>query len=95
MLRLRALSLALLVAACDEHISTEQCDALLDRYVELLAASDGREAGAEELLRLQREARMRAALDPEFSRCTEEVSKRQLECAMRAPSADEIERCLL
>lgn len=81
--------------ACDERISEAQCSALLDRYVELLIASDGRESSAEELLRLQRDARARAAQDPEFSRCTEEVSKKELECAMRAPTADDIERCLL
>jgi hypothetical protein len=92
---LSVLSLVFCLAACDERVSAEQCDALLDRYVELLAASDGRETSAEELLRLQREARLRASLDPEFARCTEEVSKRELDCAMRAPSADEIERCLL
>lgn len=95
MLRLSTLSLILACAACEERATAEQCEALLDRYTELLAASEGRQTSAEELLRLQREARLRAAADPEFSRCTEEVSKREIECAMRAPTADEIERCLL
>jgi hypothetical protein len=94
---LRGLSASclLLLSACDEHISAEQCTALLDRYVELLVASDGRKSSTEEILRLQREARARAAQDPEFARCTEEVSKQEWECAMRAPTADDVERCLL
>ena len=83
------------LTACNEPISREQCDALLDHYVERLTQSDGRETSAEELMRLQRDARAKAARDPEFSRCTEEISKRELECALRAPSADEVERCVL
>lgn len=92
----RLIPLCLLaLSACDERISAAQCTALLDRYVELLVASDGRRSSAEEILRLQREARTRAAQDPEFARCTEEVSKKEWECAMRAPTADDVERCLL
>jgi hypothetical protein len=68
---------------------------MLDHYVEVLAQSDGRKASPEEILRLQREARAKAATDPEFLRCTGEVSRRQYECAIKAPSADDVERCLL
>ncbi len=100
MLRLkRAAPLILLTVpwfvACAEPASPEQCTQLLDRYVERLGNSDGREPSSEEILRLQREARARAAASAEFARCPEHVSKRQYECAMRANSADEIDRCLM
>jgi hypothetical protein len=84
-----------LVVACDERITATQCEAMLDHYVAVLARSDGRKPSPEEVLRLQREARAKAAGDPEFQRCTREVSRKQLECALRAPSADDVERCLL
>jgi hypothetical protein len=93
---IRASALLLLpLVACDKPVTRDECDALLDRYVELLVKSDSREASSEEILKLQREAKLRAAQDPEFSRCSREVSKKQLDCALRAPSADDVERCLL
>jgi hypothetical protein len=84
-----------LFGACSERISARECEAMLDHYVELLAQSDGRKPSPEEILRLQREARLKATADPEFERCTQEVSRKQLECALQAPSADGVERCLL
>ena len=86
---------ALVLSACQKPLSAEECSALLDRYTELLAGTEGRSPSAEEILRLQREARARAARSPEFARCTDEISRSQWECAMRAPTADEIEKCLL
>lgn len=95
MLRLSAPLLALLLSACDPPIAARDCDALLDHYVELLSRSDGKKPTTEEILRLQREAHARARAGREFSRCPEEVSKRQLDCALAAHTADDVERCLL
>jgi hypothetical protein len=93
-LRLK-LGIALLLAGCQRPVTNDECDELLDRYVELLAQSDGRDAGSEEILKLQREARLRAGQSTEFARCTQEVSRTQLDCALKAPTADDVERCLL
>ena len=95
MLRLSAALSALALAACQKPLSADECSALLDRYTELLAGTEGRSPSAEEILRLQRDARARAAESPEFSRCTDEVSRSEWECAMKAPTVDEIEKCLL
>lgn len=85
----------LLSSACAERLTAEECNSLLDRYVNLLAASDRPGTSDVELLRLQAEAREKAAHDPAFRRCPSEVSRSKFECAMQAPNADRLEQCLL
>ncbi len=87
--------LVLALLGCHEKVSPPECQALLDHYVELLAQSDGKTPSTEEIQRMQREARVEAASDPQFARCSEEVSRQELECAMKAHTADDVERCLL
>jgi len=81
--------------ACKKPISRGECDQLLDHYVELLLKADRPEVRAEELLRLQHEARTKAARDPAFSHCPEEVSRAQFHCAMQAKNPDLLEQCML
>ncbi len=90
-----ALAAPLLVLGCAEPLSAEECGSLLDHYVSLLTASDRPGTSESELLRLQAEARQKAAGDPAFRRCPSEVSRKEFECAMQATSADRLEQCLL
>lgn len=83
------------VGACGKAPSGEECDALLDHYVELLVNSDRPGTNAGELHKLQLQARQKATLDPEFSQCSKRVSRTAYECAMNAPTADKLEQCLL
>ena len=81
---------------CQTKLSRRECELLVDRYVELLLQSRNPDASLAERIRLQAEARARAARDPRFGRCGERISRRAYECAMQeANSADELERCLL
>ncbi|HKO53133.1 MAG TPA: hypothetical protein VJV79_35730 [Polyangiaceae bacterium] len=80
---------------CGKRPSAEECTALLDHYVELLVNSDRPGSNAAELHKLQLLARDKAKQDPEFSQCSERVSRRELDCAMSAPNADVLEQCLL
>ena len=90
-----ALALALL-AGCQQRLSHHECELLVDRYTELLLRARNPDASPAERMRLQAEARARAARDPRFGSCGEHISRRAYECAMReANSADELERCLL
>jgi hypothetical protein len=89
------LSIAGTLQACRKPISREECDQLLDHYVELLLKADRPDVRAEELLRLQHEARTKAAQDPAFQHCTEEVSRSQFHCAMEAKNPDRLEQCML
>lgn len=90
-----ALAAACAVVACSEPITPDECTALLDRYTELLARAHDPRVSAERVLRMQQEARAKALASPEFARCTSRVPRRKWRCAMSAPTADEIERCLL
>lgn len=88
-------SCALSTQSCSKHPSHQECQALLDHYVELLVNSDRPGTNAAELHKLQLQAREKAKEDPEFSECSERVSRRELDCAMKAPNADLLEQCLL
>jgi len=94
--RTLALSSCLCFAfGCSRRLSAGECNELLDHYTELLAHSKNSDLPDPEIERLQSEARKKAAEDPEFLRCSSKVSRSQWDCAMHAPSVDEVERCLL
>jgi hypothetical protein len=84
-----------LLPGCSEPLSAEECNALLDHYVTLLAASDRPGTNDAELVRLRSQAREKAAKDPAFRRCAKEVARSKFECAMQASSVDVVEQCLL
>jgi hypothetical protein len=86
---------ALLLAACGKPPSRDECDALLDHYVELLVNSDRPGTNAAELHKLQTQARDKAKDDPEFRECSARVSRHAFDCAISAPNADLLEQCLL
>lgn len=90
-----ALLLVLLLPACSRQLDADECNQLLDHYTELLAKNHDPAVSGDELIRLRREARARAAQTREFSRCSAKVPRAKWECAMKAPSVDEAERCLL
>ncbi len=81
--------------ACQPKLSEPECGELLDRYVELLSVTGEPQLSADELTRRQQEARAKAASDPRFGACSDEVSRRQYDCAMSAPNADRLEQCLV
>ena len=86
---------ALLTLSCGKRPTHDECEALLNHYVDLLVSSDRPGTSAAELNKLQLQARDKAKEDPEFGACTERVSRRELECALSAPNADVLEQCLL
>jgi hypothetical protein len=88
-------SWALLALGCGKRPSHDECEALLDHYVELLVNSDRPGTNAAELHKLKLLARDKAKSDPEFATCSQRVSRRELECAMSASNADLLEQCLL
>jgi hypothetical protein len=94
---LRALSCLLFLApaGCSKALGPGECEALLDRYTELLVRSDRGATTAAELVKLQAAARTRAAHEPSFAQCSSRVSRRAFECAMAAENVDRLEQCLL
>ncbi len=94
-LSLAVLAVSFAAAGCGRRLSPDECGVLLDHYTERLLRSQNPNLSDEEVSRAEREARAKAAGNAEFFECTNKVSRRQWECAMKAPNPDAIEQCLL
>jgi hypothetical protein len=92
---LGALGLALLASGCGKRLEANECQQLLDHYVELLLRDDRPKSSAGEVMRVQQEARKKAERDPAFAECRERVSRKSFDCAMDAQDANRVEQCLL
>jgi hypothetical protein len=86
---------AVCLTGCGKPLAKSDCEALLLRYVTLLAASDRPETSTTERFHMQELAKQKAAADPELGTCGKSVSRSQFDCAMIAPSTDAFERCLM
>ncbi len=88
-------ALPLLLTGCRDPLNEQECEHLLDRYVELLAKSYSDDESLVEIVSFQKKARERARQDPAFKQCSRRVSRGEYECAMDAPTADRLEICLM
>ena len=94
-----SLTLAALTAVgalpdCKPKVTTAQCDALVDRYAQLVVTEKHSDAGPDAIKAEQERERGEARGDDAFKNCTSEVSRAEFDCAMRAPTADALEKCL-
>jgi hypothetical protein len=87
-------TLLCLLCGC-QPVSEAECERMLLRYVDLLAASDRPESSPEERERMREQARSLGRRDPTVRRCSEQVSRQEFECAMKAPTTDLFEQCLM
>lgn len=94
-LGLACAALLLVGSGCGKRLDQDECELLLDHYVELLSRDDRPKSSAGEVLRLQQEARRKAHGDPAFAECASRVSRRSFDCAMQAQDANRLEQCLL
>jgi hypothetical protein len=90
-----AAGVAWAACGCGHPLSADECNELLDHYTERLVRAQSPALSDDEVARAERDARAKAAADPAFAQCSTKVSRRQWECAMKAPSPDAIEQCLL
>jgi hypothetical protein len=77
-----------------EHPSKEVCQAMLDRYVEHVVYATEVKPSASDLNSRKARARALAAEDQAFARCPTHLTRQEAECALKANTADEFERCL-
>ena len=80
--------------SCKPKITSAQCDALVDRYAQLVVTEKLPDAGNETIKAEQERERGEARGDDAFKNCTSEVSRAEFDCAMRAATADALEKCL-
>jgi hypothetical protein len=88
------LASGLLASSCKPKITPSQCDALVDRYAQLVVTEKLPDAGQATIKAEQERERSEARGDDAFKNCTSEVSRAEFDCAMRAPTADALEKCL-
>jgi hypothetical protein len=89
-----ALAVCGLLAACKSKVTPAQCDLLVDRYAQLVVNEKFPDASAE-MIRSEREReRSEAHADDTFKNCSSEVNEPEFSCAMRATTADALEKCL-
>ena len=82
------------LAACKQKATATQCDQLLERYASLVVQERLPDAGPDRIKTEQEREKNAARSDDAFKNCSSEVSRAELECAMRAPTADAFEKCL-
>jgi hypothetical protein len=79
---------------CKTKASASQCDALLDRYAQFVVTERYPDASTAQVDAERARERTEARGDDAFKNCSSEVSSAELECAMKATSADAILKCL-
>ena len=91
---LSALALPLPAGGCRPKATAAQCNELLDRYT-LLVVSERLPDASPEQVALEREReKSEARADDTFNNCSSQVSKKEFDCAMSAPNAAALEKCL-
>ncbi|HSQ67441.1 MAG TPA: hypothetical protein VLM85_29725 [Polyangiaceae bacterium] len=97
---MRALALLILiVSACGRRLSPAECDAMLDRYLDMTEDDDPALVGVtgepRAELRVQRieERKKSAGYLEAGAHCATQVSAAEHACAMKAPSPNEWEAC--
>jgi hypothetical protein len=89
-----ALGIVAWAAGCRAKASAAQCDQLLERYASLVVREKLPDASATEIASEQQREKGEARGDDAIKNCSSEVSQAEFECAMHAPSADAVEKCL-
>lgn len=84
----------LALVACRKVATQQQCDAIVDRYVDLSVRAEAPDAGPAELSAIKAKVRQMAEADEDFRSCTTHVEVGQYECAMKAATPEAIEKCL-
>jgi hypothetical protein len=87
-------ALGLQAIACRGKVTADECDTLVARYAQLVVTEKYPDASAERVAAEQARELGEARGDDAFKNCRSEVSRREFECAMAAPSADALEKCL-
>jgi len=79
---------------CKKKATSEQCDALIGRYAELVVTEHHQNASPEEIARERAREREEARGDDGFRSCTAEVTVEEHACAMSAKTVEAFEKCL-
>ena len=91
----KALALAALaLVGCSKKVTQADCDKMVEHYAELVVRETKGDASADEIKREQDRETKEAKSDDSFRNCTSEIEPADYDCAMKAKSADALEKCL-
>lgn len=82
------------ILGCREKVTAAQCEALIERYAELVVRDKMPGASEEVIQAEQKVVRDEAKSDDAFHNCTTEVGPGEYACAMGAATPDAVEKCL-
>lgn len=74
--------------------TADQCDALLDRFVDLASRARLHDVSPRAVAARQRELLGQPLRLAERRRCEQALTSSQVRCALEAPNVDELERCV-
>ena len=80
--------------ACKPKVTPAECDLLVERYARLVVTEKYPDASSERISEEAKRELGEARGDDAFKNCRSEVSRSEFDCAMLAPSADALEKCL-
>lgn len=87
-------SLATATTGCRKKASAKECEAMLDRFAELVVKERFADAGADQIAAERGRERKEAQGDDAFKNCTSEVQADELACAMKAETSERLIKCL-
>jgi uncharacterized protein YgbK (DUF1537 family) len=93
-LRLFSFAMAIVLVGCSKKVTQSQCDTMVQHYAELVVRDTKKDASAEEIKAEQEREKNEAKSDDAFRNCTSEIEPADYDCAMKADSADAMEKCL-
>jgi hypothetical protein len=79
---------------CKPKVTPVECETLLDRYARLVVTETYPDASPDRVSVEEQRERGEARGDDAFKNCSSEVSRTEFDCAMRAETADTLEKCL-
>lgn len=86
-----AISLLGVLPSCRRVATQQQCDQIVDRYVEMVARQ---QADGGDLSQAKAKVREMAEADEDFRSCTTHIEQAQVDCAMKAMTPEALEHCL-
>ncbi len=84
----------LVVCGCKKKVTPAQCEAIVERYAELVVKEKMPDASASDIAAERAREKNEAHGDDAFKNCASEVQPSDYDCAMKAATPDALEKCL-
>jgi hypothetical protein len=82
------------LVGCKPKATSSDCDALIERYARLVVTETFPDASPDVVRKEQEREKIEARSTDSLKNCSSEVSRAEMDCAMRATSTVAFEKCL-